>query len=124
MNFDNILFGFTIILLINSICIYLVKVFSLPVSAPLLGMLVLSALLFAKAVRVERIKDAGTLLLENMGMLFIPPAISIILYFDIISNELWKILLVVFLSSIIVMLVSGKIVQVMLNKAKGGEHHE
>lgn len=124
MNFDNILFGFTIILLINSICIYLVKALSLPVSSPLLGMIILSILLFAKVIRVERIKDAGMLLLENMGMLFIPPAISIMLYFDIISNELWRILLVVFLSSIIVMLVSGKIVQVMLNKAQGGEHHE
>lgn len=124
MNFDNILFGFTIILLINSICIYLVKALSLPISSPLLGMIILSILLFAKVIRVERIKDAGMLLLENMGMLFIPPAISIMLYFDIISNELWRILLVVFLSSIIVMLVSGKIVQVMLNKAQGGEHHE
>lgn len=124
MNFDDILFGFTIILLINSLCIYLVKALSLPVSAPLLGMIVLSVLLFAKAVRVERIKDAGMLLLENMAMLFIPPVVSIMLYFDIISNELWKILLVVFLSSIIVMLVSGKIVQVMLNKTQGGEDHE
>lgn len=87
-------------------------------------MIILSVLLFAKVICVERIKDAGMLLLENMGMLFIPPAISIILYFDIISDELWKILLVVFLSSMIVMLVSGKIVQVMLDKGQRGEHHE
>lgn len=124
MNFDNLLFGFVVILIINSICIYLVKALSLPIPAPLLGMILLSVLLFAKTIRVERIKDAGMMLLENMGMLFIPPAISIMLYFDVIAGELWRILLVVFLSAIIVMLVSGKIVQFMLDKREGGEHHE
>lgn len=124
MNFDNILFGFTVIMLINSFCIYVVKAFSLPISSPLLGMLVLSLLLFTKKVNIEKIKDAGMLLLENMGMLFIPPAISIMLYFDIISKELLPILLVVFLSSIIVMFVSGKTVELMLKHSKGGDKHE
>lgn len=124
MNFDNILYGFTIILLINSLCIYLVQALTLPIPSPLLGMIILTLLMFTKVVRIERLKDAGLLLLENMGMLFIPPAISVMLYFDIISQELLPILLVVFISSIIVMLVSGKVVELMLKNSNGGDKHE
>ncbi len=51
-----------------------------------------------------------------MGMLFIPPAISIILYYKIIAQEAVPIIVTLIITTLLVMIITGKIVQLFSPK--------
>lgn len=113
----SILQGFTIIMCIHFVSICLVDVFNLLLPAPLLGMIILTVLLLKGIVKFEKVQDAGYILLEYMGMLFIAPAISLVLYYDVLAAELVPIMVTLVISTLLVMVITGKIVQ-LLTKSK------
>lgn len=115
---DKILYGFTLIMAIYAVSIWLVQSLGLLLPPPLLGMIILVVLLLKNIIRTESIKDVSFMLLDYMAMLFIPPAISMMMYIDIISKELLPLILTIVLSAIAVMVVTGKIVQMMLGRNK------
>lgn len=115
---DKILYGFTLIMAIYAVSIWLVQSLGLLLPPPLLGMIILAILLLKNIIKAEKIKDVSFMLLDYMGMLFIPPAISLMMYVDIISKELLPLIFTIILSAIAVMVVTGKIVQMMLGRDK------
>ncbi len=118
MNANSILYSFTIIMVIYAFSIWIVGVSSLFLPSPLVGMLILTSLLLKEKVKIDNIKSGSLLLLDYMGMFFIPPAISMIMYMDIIARELLGIVMTILLSTIAVMVVTGKIVQLLLERSK------
>lgn len=117
MTADRILYGFTIIMCIHFVSIIIVDMTHLLLPPPLLGMIILSLLLFFGIVKMEKLRDICFLLLDYMGMLFIPPAISVILYFDTIAKEFLPIFLTIVLSAVLVMVITGKVVQAMIERS-------
>ena len=61
-------------------------VWALHLSLPgsIIGMLVLTALLQMKLVKLEWVKPMSDFLVSNLGFFFIPPGVALMLYFDVI----------------------------------------
>lgn len=82
------------------------------------GMLVLTLLLETKAVKPQSVETTCKFLISNMAFFFIPPGVALMFYYDIISREWLAILGATFLSVIIVLLVTGRIHQLLHRQYK------
>lgn len=84
-------------------------VWALGISLPgsIVGMLLLTALLEMKIVKLEWVKGMSDFLVENIGFFFIPPGVAFMLYIDLIKAEVWPIVIATLVSTLIVLLVTG-----------------
>ncbi|MGF6907376.1 CidA/LrgA family protein [Fusobacterium sp. PH5-44] len=105
-----------IILAINYLGVVLTETLHLPIPGNVLGMILLFIVLFAKILKFDLIKDSGNFLLANMVVFFIPSTVGIIKDYHQIQNDLLKILLIIFISTIITMVITGRVVQFIIKK--------
>lgn len=82
----------------------------------IIGMLLLFILLKYKVVKLEDINEISDFFLDNMAIFFIPAGVSLIKSLDLISDNLFVLLITIFVSTIIVMYATGKLVDIMINK--------
>ncbi|MDU7536207.1 MAG: CidA/LrgA family protein [Peptostreptococcaceae bacterium] len=82
----------------------------------IIGMILLFILLKAKVIKLESINEVSNFLLDNMAIFFIPAGVSLIKSLDLISDNVFVLLITIFISTIIVMYVTGKLVDIMINK--------
>lgn len=120
MNASSILTGTGILLLIQLIATYIIDFFKIPFPPALFGMILLAICLIANIIPLNIVEDTADILIGKMGLLFVPAAVGMLFYKDLISKELIPFFGTVFLSSIIVIVVTGLSVQFML-KVKGGK---
>lgn len=113
MNFDKLLQGMAVLLSLQYISIWLLNIAEIDFPAPLVGMLLLFVLLQLGIVKEGFIEDAANLLLSKMGMLFLPPAVGIVMYLDAIKAELVPILTTVFGGSIIILICTAHFTQLI-----------
>lgn len=121
MNSHSLLTGFTILLFIQFIGTYIIGIFHIPLPPALLSMILLAIVLLTNFIKVTWVEDACTVLIEKMGMLFVPAGISILLYKDAILKEWFAIFATIFFSSIVVIIVTGLFVDILLRK-RGGKN--
>ncbi|MCM3626982.1 CidA/LrgA family holin-like protein [Paenibacillus glycanilyticus] len=93
----------------------------LPVPGSVLGMLLLFILLQARIIPRRFVESGSDWLIATMLLFFIPPAVGIIGYRQLILSSGVQIALVIALGTIIVMLCSGLVAQ-QVAKRKGGTH--
>lgn len=122
MTSQTLLSGFTILLIIQFICAWLIGACQITFPAPLLGMIVLTLLLVTKTIKTETIEGICSLFLEKMGILFVPGAVGAIRYMEHISKEIVPIIATIFVSGAIVLIVTGVFLQFLLHH-KGGNKH-
>ena len=66
----------------------LYQVFRVPIPGPVTGMLILTFVLLRKRAAVpESIEATGRVLLQNLGLFFVPAGVGIIANFDLIRKE-------------------------------------
>lgn len=75
----------------------------------ILGMLILTTLLYTGVLKLRNIKHASDALLHWLPMFFIPPGVAVILYFDLICDNITAIILSVIISTIFVMWLTGQL---------------
>ena len=75
-----------------STCIERVLPFTLPAS--IIGMLLLLALLLARVIKTEHIREKSDYLLGNLPFFFIPASVSIITYADVLRANLLALVVV------------------------------
>ena len=63
----------------------------------LIGMMILFLFLNFNIIKIDTIASVGSFFVDNMGFFFIPAAVSIMSYFDIIAPN-WKMLLLCMIS--------------------------
>lgn len=107
---------FAIILFIYYIGIILNKLLIPVIPATVLGMLILFVLLNFGLVKINSIKEFSEFLLMNLAFFFIPPGITLIKSWDVLSSNLWKILFIVLITTFITMIVTGKTVDFLIKK--------
>ncbi|MDE7262666.1 MAG: CidA/LrgA family protein [Oscillospiraceae bacterium] len=83
----------------------------LPIPASIYGLVLLFTLLKTGAVKLSQIEDVGGLLLELMPLLLVPASVSVLTVLDTIQGMLLPVLIMGFIGTIVVMLVTGKISQ-------------
>ena len=102
----------------------LIKYFvPLPVPASIYGLLLLFALLKSGILKLEQIEDVGNLLLELMPLLLAPASVSVLTALDAIQRMLLPVLVMGFIGTTAVMLVTGLLSQWIIRR-KGEKSHE
>lgn len=85
----------------------------------IIGMILLFLLLQFKVVKLEKVSDIGDLLINNMAIFFVPAGVSLIRSLDLISENIFVLLITIFFSTIAVMYITGFVVEKMIsNKSK------
>lgn len=80
----------------------------------IIAMILLFLLLQFRIVKVENIKEVSDFFLNNMAIFFVPAGVSLITSLNIIVDNIFVLLISVVLSTIIVMYVTGIVVQKMI----------
>ena len=96
----------------------------LPVPASIYGLLLLFALLKTGIVKLSQIEDVGGLLLELMPLLLVPASVSFLTVLDTIQEVLIPVLIMGFIGTMVVMLVTGRVSQWLIRRAGKEARHE
>ncbi len=117
---------FLLIMAIWQVGELLTALFLLPVPGSILGMLILLVLLQTGLLRESLIGDAGDLFLRFLPFFFIPAGVSILAYLDVLEGLWLRLILVLVISGILVMLVTGWTVQavIRMKETKRGDSPE
>lgn len=93
----------------------------LPIPGNILGMIILFILLYTKILKVENISIVTKFLLDHLSFFFIPAGVGLMTSFGIIEATWWQLLLVCIISTLIIIGLTGTIVQAMSghNQNKG-----
>ncbi|MCI7222694.1 MAG: CidA/LrgA family protein [Fusobacterium gastrosuis] len=105
---------FIILFIINYIGIIISKVFKLPVPGTIIGMVLFFILLYTKVLKVEKVENAVAVLILNMTILFMPPAVRILDNIHFLDGQFIKVIILIILTTLITMGTTGKIVQFMI----------
>ena len=116
---------FVIILFISFIGEALKYVLPLPIPASIYGLVLMFVLLETKVLKVEAVQEAGKFLIEIMPVMFIPAGVGLLNAWDTLKPVLIPIIVILFVSTIVVMGVSGKVTQTMIEaeERKKNEGH-
>lgn len=93
--------------------------FKLPIPGAVLGMVILLMLLMFKVIKIGQIEYITGVLLENLPLLFIPAGVGIINEFSSLKGNLIKLSIILILTTIIILVVTGTVVQFLVNKKQG-----
>lgn len=107
----NFIIGLLIVFLVLYSSIFLLRLLNISFPAPILGVIFLFLLLKLKIVKEEFVEDFCNFILKYMILFFIPAFVGIMVYLDIVSKNIWAILLTVFLSTAIVIIFVGVFVE-------------
>ncbi|ELW9531053.1 CidA/LrgA family protein [Burkholderia cenocepacia] len=82
---------------------YLVDAFSLPLSAGVLGLLFVLALLLSRVVRVDTFKGGADWLLNELILFFIPSVVAVMKYFQLFRQEGVQLVFAIAVGTLLVM---------------------
>lgn len=82
-----------------------------PLPSSIIGMLLLTLFLKLGWIRLEWVKGLSDFLVANLGFFFVPPGVALMLYFDVIEAELVPIVVATAVSTILVLVVTGRVHQ-------------
>ncbi len=116
----SLLRGFSILLILQWLSSIIIDFFKIPFPSPLLGMLLMAVLLKTGIIPISAVEDICDILIDKMGMLFLPAGVSLLLYIDIVRAELAPILLTLCISSLIILAVTSLFLEAVLRKKRKG----
>ncbi len=90
------------------------KGFSLPLPGNIIGMIILLVLLCTKVIKVEKVENISAFFLDHLSFFFIPAGVGLISSFSSIKNSLINILLLCLITTAIVIIATGIIVQYII----------
>ena len=109
---------FFIIIVISFLGEIMHAVIPLSVPASIYGIILLFTGLMTGIVPLESVKDAGAFLIEIMPVMFVPAAVGLIESWEILSDKLIAYVVVTFLTTVIVMAVTGLVTQKVIRSRK------
>lgn len=109
MSFLN---GITILLIYQSLGEISVRLFSIPVPGPILGMLLLFLTLILRRRSTTSLDEASSAILTHLSLLFVPAGVGLMVHFERIANEWLPITIALLLSTIITLITTTLIMQV------------
>jgi len=99
----------------------LVSLLNIPFPGSILGMLALFTFLKFGRIKIHAIEETGNYLLSILPIMFVPLGVGIMGYFDVLKNEALPFVLIIVVSTVLVMGMSGWLVQAF--KKKAGEYN-
>ena len=89
---------------------------SLPSS--IIGMLLLTLLLQIGWIKLEWVKDVAGFLVRTLPFYFVPAGVGVMLYFDLIAESFWPIVVASAASTLLVLIVTGWTHQLIRNRSR------
>ena len=90
-----------------------------PIPASIYGMMLLFAALALKLVRVDTVHETGAFLTSILPVIFVPPVVNLMDYWDHIRDDLVPLLTITVVSTVLVFAVSGWVTQLLMKNRKG-----
>ena len=115
---------FGIILIVSLVGELLNYFLPLPVPASIYGLVLMLALLMTGALKLDAVEDAGKFMIEIMPVMFIPAGVGLMESWGELKAVLVPVLVITLVSTIVVMVVSGRVTQAVIRlekKHKGGD---
>mgnify|MGYP000379302522 CR=1 FL=1 len=88
------------------------------------GLVLMLALLMTGALKLDAVEDAGKFMIEIMPVMFIPAGVGLMESWGELKAVLVPVLVITLVSTIVVMIVSGRVTQAVIRlekKHKGGD---
>ena len=79
----------------------------------IIGMLLLTLFLQLGWIKLEWVQGLSNFLVANLGFFFVPSGVALMLYFDIIQAQFWPIVVATFVSTVLVLVVTGWVHQIV-----------
>ena len=92
-----------------------------PIPASIYGLILMMIFLMTGLIKLDRVHQAGTFLIEIMALMFIPAAVGIIESWAQLQRIILPVSIITVITTIMVMIVSGKVTQFVLERE---EDHE
>lgn len=112
---------FAIIMSVTFIGELLKYVIPLPVPASIYGLLLMLLALKKRIIPLEEVKETGVFLIEIMPLMFIPAAAGILVSWKALKAICIPVIIITILTTVIVMVTSGKVTQFMIRSERRGE---
>lgn len=95
-----------------------------------IGMILLFIALHFKWIQIKQVDEVGTWLTDNMGIFFVPAGVGLMANFGVLANSWWQLLIIMGVTTILMMVFVGRIVQAVKRRSektsiveKGVESH-
>lgn len=111
-----------IILGITMVGEILYHVLPLPVPAGVYGLFIMLAALMSGAVKLESVEGTGNFLMDTMTMMFLPATVGIVESIGEVKTVLIPFLLIIAVSTVLVMVVTGRMAQWVMGRKKAEGH--
>ena len=85
----------------------------LPIPASIYGLVLLLLALLVKAVKVEAVKETGSFLVSLLPLLFVAPTVGLLSCWELIRNDLVKIVLLILVTTALTFGVSGLLTKLL-----------
>jgi Putative effector of murein hydrolase LrgA len=116
--------GLGIILLISFIGEMANYLLPLPIPGSIYGLILLFILLQARVIPLEMIKAVSSFLIEIMPVMFVPATVKLMESWGILAPRIFSFSIVTIVSTIVVMVVAGKVVQRILDERGGNDERD
>lgn len=93
------------------IAIGIKELLSIPLPTTIIGLLLLFFALYFKLIKLEWVEQGGRWLMAELLLFFVPSTVGIVNYQELVSVQGIWLMLIIFLSTIIVLGMTGAIVQ-------------
>ncbi len=121
----NFVLGFTILLAFQFVGTMLSESLNLPLPGVLTGLLLLALALATGLIPMRVVDQAADALLGEMGLFFVPIAVGLVLYADLLFKNSVAIVLTILISTLFVLCLTGKLVDhVLPNEDEKGTSHD
>ncbi len=96
----------------------------LPVPAAIWGLVLLFAALCTGIVKPERIRECSAFLVSLLPVLFVAPTVALTEQAEALAADLPQVIVIVAVSTVLTLLVSGRVTQRLRRRAGEGEEHD
>ena len=114
---------FVIILGVSFLGEILRVILPLPVPASVYGLICMLLLLKSGILKVGQVKEVSKFLIETMPVMFVPAAVGLIESWNSLREVLIPVAIIITVTTVFVMAVTGKVTQAMMNRKKKGEQY-
>lgn len=117
----KLLYQFGIILGMSFFGEVLYALIPLPIPASIYGLVLMLVCLGTKVIKLSQVKIAADFLIDIMPPMFIPAAVGIVVVWADLQEILVPVLVITVVSTIVVMVCTGKVSQAAIRAKKKGE---
>ncbi|ALK08875.1 CidA/LrgA family protein [Blastochloris viridis] len=91
-----------------------------PVPGPVAGMALLLAILAVRGRVPDAVGDTADTILRNMSLMFVPAGVGIVQQYGLLADSGLKLAVVLVVSTVIAMVVTGRVFQALARRAEPG----